>query len=118
MRSVVAVMWKLEEYNGHFVFPGLSGAAVFARSLGGRRVQIWIEWTEAIRLCEELEAVNRKLKRLDELARAELEANYEKYFSVVQEDENGCVWVPLDEVYTAVMRARREVKESAGIEEY
>ncbi|MEO2152076.1 MAG: hypothetical protein ABGW50_05410 [Thermococcus sp.] len=111
-------MWKLEQYNGHFVFPGLSGAAVFAKSPGGRRVQIWIEWAEAMHLCEELEALNRKLKKLDELAKAELEAHPEKYFSVFQEDEEGQVWVPLEEVYEAVMTARHEVKESAGVEEY
>jgi len=51
--------------------------------------------------------------KLDELARAELEAHYEKYFGMVQEDEEGQVWVPLRKVYWAVMRARHEVKEHA-----
>ena len=72
-------------------------------------VEDWRDWADE---------ADRVMNKLDELARAEVEAHYEKYFSVVQEDENGCVWVPLDEIYTAVMRARREVKESAGIEEY
>ncbi|NJE06612.1 hypothetical protein E3E36_10790 [Thermococcus sp. M36] len=71
-------------------------------------VEDWRDWADE---------ADRVMDKLDELARAEVEAHYEKYFSVVQEDENGCVWVPLGEIYTAVMRARREVKESAGIEE-
>ena len=72
-------------------------------------VEDWRDWAKE---------ADKVMEKLHELATAELEAHYENYFSVAQEDKNGCVWVPLDEIYTAVMRARREVKESAGIEEY
>lgn len=48
---------------------------------------------------------------VNELVKAELEANYEKYFSVVIEDEEGQVWVPLEEVYDAVKKAAKKVKE-------
>lgn len=72
-------------------------------------VEDWRDWAKE---------ADKVLERLDELAKAELEAHYEKYFSVVQEDEESQIWVPLDEVYEAVMKARHEVKESAGVEEY
>jgi len=115
---MAVIDWKLEQYNGHFVFPTPAGASLFAKSPRGKRVHIWLEWTEALKLCKELEAVNRELKKLEESAKAELEAHPEKYFSVFQEDEENQIWVPLDEVYRAVMKARCEVKESAGVEEY
>ena len=117
---MAVVDWKLEQYNGHFVFPTPAGASLFARSPGGKRVHIWLEWTEALKLCKELEELYEgaklvKMQReLDELVKAELEAHPEKYFSVFQEDEENQVWVPIDEVYDAVMRARHEVKENAG----
>ncbi|WP_054840547.1 hypothetical protein [Thermococcus sp. JCM 11816] len=72
-------------------------------------IEDWKDWAREAQMV---------LEKLDDLARAEIEAHYEKYFSIAQEDENGCVWVPLDEVYAAVMRARDEVKENAGLEEY
>jgi len=116
---MAVIDWKLEQYNGHFVFPTPAGASLFAKSPGGKRVHIWLEWTEALKLCKELEELYERVKlrkmqrELDELAKAELEAHPEKYFSVVQEDEEGQIWVPLEEVYWAVMRARHEVKEHA-----
>ena len=65
-------------------------------------VEDWRDWAKE---------TDEVLERLDELARAELETNYEKYFSVVQEDEENQIWVPLEEVYEAVMMARHEVME-------
>ena len=65
-------------------------------------IEDWRDWAKE---------VDKVAEKLHELAKAELEANYKDYFSVAMEDEHGQVWVPLDEVYDAVLEARHKARE-------
>ncbi len=46
--------WRLERLNGHFVLPRLDGADIFARSEGGKSVQIELTWEDVRQLYEDI----------------------------------------------------------------